>query len=159
MEFELLLYLATFEKVAIPIQKNLERMGIKMNIRLIDTTQFTNRLRERDFDLIHGGYDPNYYPSTGLYITWHSDYVDYTWNTAGVRDEAVDYLIEKIDEYQEDDDALLHLGRALDRVLTWNHYVMPMWTNSIFRVAYWNKYVRPMNRPKYSLGLDAWWAK
>lgn len=159
MEFELLLYSPSFERVAIPIQKNLERMGITMNIRLIDTTQFTNRMRERDFDLISGVYSANYYPDSGLRIAWHSDYIDSTWNTAGVQDEAVDYLIEGIIDRQDDFDALLHWGRALDRVLTWNHYVMPQWYISSFRVSYWDKFDRPETRPKYALGINSWWVK
>lgn len=157
MEFELLLYSPSMERVAIPVQKNLERMGITMNIRVVDTTQFTNRLRERDFDLISHGYGANYYPDSGLQITWHSDYIDYTYNTAGVQDPAVDYLIEGIVARQDDREALLHWGHALDRVLTWNNYVIPQWHISKFRVGHWDKFSRPRTRPKYSLGLDTWW--
>jgi microcin C transport system substrate-binding protein len=157
MEFELLLYSPSMERVAIPLQKNLERMGITMNIRMVDTTQFTNRMHERDFDLISLGYGANYYPDTSLLITWHSDYIDSTYNIAGVKDPAVDYLVEEIVKRQEDLDELLHWGRALDRVLTWNHYVIPMWHISKFRVGYWDKFSRPRVRPKYSLGLDTWW--
>lgn len=157
LEFELLLYSPSMERVAIPLQKNLERMGITMNIRLVDTTQFTNRMRERDFDLISLGYSPNPYPSADMKIAWHSDYIDSTYNTAGVQDPAVDYLIEGIVEHQEDEEALLHWGRALDRVLTWNFYVIPEWHISMFRVASWDKFSRPKVRPKYSLGVDTWW--
>ena len=156
-EFELLLYSPTMERIAIPVQKNLERFGATMKIRMVDTTQFTNRLRERDFDMITGGYSANAYPSTGLKIVWRSDYLDYTWNTAGVQDPAVDYLIDGIEENQENAAALLDWGRALDRVLQWNHYVVPEWHITKFRVAYVNKYSRPAVRPKYSLGLDTWW--
>jgi len=42
MEFELLMYSPSMERVAIPVQKNMERLGIKMNIRVVDTTQFTS---------------------------------------------------------------------------------------------------------------------
>jgi microcin C transport system substrate-binding protein len=157
MEFELLLYSPSMERVAIPIQKNLERMGVTMNIRVVDTTQFTNRLRERDFDMISGGYSANPYPSSDLKIVWRSDYLDYTYNTAGVQDEAVDYLIDGIIANQENPEALLYWGRALDRVLTWNYYVMPEWHISMFRVASWNKFSRPEVRPVYDLGIDTWW--
>jgi len=157
MEFELLMYSPSMERVAIPFQNNLERLGVTMNIRLVDTTQFTNRMRERDFDLISLGYSANYYPDSGLKITWRSDFMDSTYNTAGVQDPAVDYLIDGIAANQENEEALLHWGRALDRVLTWNHYVIPEWHISKFRVSYWDKFSRPGLRPKYSLGLDTWW--
>jgi microcin C transport system substrate-binding protein len=137
----------------------MERLGITMNIRLVDTTQYVNRLRDRDFDLISGGYGANFYPSSDLKIIWRSDYVDYTWNTAGVQDPAVDYLIDGIVANQNDDQALLYWGRALDRVLTWNYYVIPEWHLSKFRVAYWDKFSRPPldKRPKYALGEGTWW--
>jgi microcin C transport system substrate-binding protein len=159
MEFELLMYESTMEPIVTAVQKNMERLGITMKIRLVDTTQYVNRLRERDFDMISGGYDANFYPSSDLKIIWRSDYIDYTWNTAGVQDPAVDYLIDGIVAHQNDDQALLYWGRALDRVLTWNHYVIPEWHLSKFRVAYWDKFGRPPldKRPKYSLGDGTWW--
>lgn len=157
MEFEVLFYSPSMERVLTPIQKNMEKMGITMNLRLVDTTQFTNRLRERDFDMISGGYSAMLYPNTNLYFYWHSDYIDYTYNTAGVKNEVIDFLVEKIDEYQDNREMLLHYGRALDRVLLWNYYVIPEWYISSYRVAYWNKFSRPKIRPRYSLGLDTWW--
>lgn len=156
-EFELLLYSPSMERVAIPLQKNLERMGITMNIRVVDDTQFINRLRSRDFDMISGGYAAHHYPDSNLKIIWRSDYLDYTYNTAGVQDEVVDALVDGIEASQDDEEALLYYGRAFDRVLTWNHYVIPEWHISKFRVAYWNKFVKPEIRPKYTLGLYTWW--
>lgn len=156
-EFELLLYSSTMERVAIPVKNNLERFGVTMNIRTVDTTQFINRLRERDFDMISSGYSANYYPSTDLKIVWRSDYLDYTYNTAGVQDPAIDYLVDGIEANQTNPAALLAWGRAFDRVLQWNHYVIPQWHIAKFRVAYVNKFARPAVRPKYSLGLDTWW--
>jgi microcin C transport system substrate-binding protein len=158
LEFELLLYSPTLERIAIPFQDNLKKLGIALNIRRVDTTQFINRLRERDFDMITGGYAANAFPSSNLKITWHSGYLDSTYNTAGVTDPAIDYLVEKIDGHQTDKAALLNYGRALDRVLQWNFFVVPQWHLSKFRVAYWNRFSRPEIRPKYTVGFpDTWW--
>jgi microcin C transport system substrate-binding protein len=157
MEFEILIYSPATERVLIPVQKNMEKMGVTMAIRTVDTTQFINRMREREFDMISGGYSASHYPASDLKIIWHSDYLDYTWNTAGVQDTAVDTLLEGIEKYQGNEEMLITYGRALDRVLTWNFYVIPEWHISTFRVAYWNKFSRPKVRPKYDLGLDTWW--
>jgi len=157
LEFELLIYSPTFERIAIPIQNNLKKMGITMNIRRVDTSQFTNRMRERDFDIISRGYSANYYPSSNLKIVWHSKYLDSTWNTAGITDPAVDYIVERIEENQQNSDALLYYGKVLDRVLQWNFVVIPQWHLSKFRVAYWNKFSRPEKRAKYALGFNTWW--
>ena len=158
MEFELLLYSPTMERIAIPVQDNLKKLGITLNIRRVDTTQFINRMRAREFDMISGGYSANAFPSSNLKIVWHSGFLDATYNTAGVTDPAIDFLTEKIDQNQTDKAALLYYGRALDRVLQWNFFVMPEWHLSRFRVAYWNKFSRPNIRPKYAIGfIDTWW--
>ena len=158
MEFELLLYSPSMERVAIPLQDNLKRFGVTMNIRRVDTTQFINRMREREFDMISGGYSANPYPSSNLKIVWHSGYIDSTYNAAGVADPAIDYLVDQIDGNQTNKEALLNYGRALDRVLQWNFFVIPQWHLSKFRIAYWNKFARPEVRPRYALGFeDTWW--
>jgi microcin C transport system substrate-binding protein len=158
MRFEILIYRPFSEKIAVPLQRNLARFGIDMYIRMVDTSQFVNRLRSRDFDMLDRGYSANAYPSANLAITWHSDYIDHTYNIAGVQDPAVDYLVEGIIARQEDEEALLAWGRALDRVLTWNHYVIPQWHTPEFWVAYNKKLRKPPVRPRYDLGLDTWWA-
>lgn len=155
--FELMIYSPTDERIAIPVQKNMKRMGIEMKIRTIDTTQYTKRLRDRDFDMISRGYSANPYPSPNLMIIWNSNYIDSTYNFAGVMDPVVDSLTMEIAQKQQDPDALLALGRALDRVLQWNFYIIPQWHVSKYRVAMWDKFDRPATLPKYDLGIDTWW--
>ncbi|WP_287231501.1 MULTISPECIES: extracellular solute-binding protein [Vibrio] len=155
--FELLIYSPTTERIAIPVQKNMKRMGIDMKIRSIDTTQYIKRLRDRDFDMVSSAYSANPYPSPNLMIVWNSNYIDSTYNTAGVIDPVVDSLTMEISKKQQDPDALLSLGRALDRVLQWNFYIIPQWHVSEYRVAMWDKFERPDNMPRYDLGIDTWW--
>ncbi len=76
---------------------------------------------------------------------------------SGVRDPAVDYLVDGIVANQNDNQALLHWGRAFDRVLQWNHYGIYLWHAGIDRVAYWDKFDRPAIKPKYSAGTETWW--
>lgn len=156
-EFELMTYSPVTERSAIPLQENLSKLGIDMKIRQVDTSQFVNRWHEHDFDMVSMSFRANAYPSSSLQITWGSDFVDSTYNQANVTDEAVDYLLAGIVENQSDEEALLHWGRALDRVLLWNHYVIPQWHLNKFRVAYYNKFSRPDTRPKYALGTGTWW--
>ena len=157
LAFELLIYSPTTERIAIPVQKNLKRMGIDMNIRTIDTTQYIKRLRDRDFDMVSSAYGANPYPSPNLMIVWNSNYLDSTYNTAGVNDPVVDFLTAEISKRQQEPEALLSLGRALDRVLQWNFYIIPQWHVSEYRVAMWDKFERPETTPKYDLGVDTWW--
>ncbi|WP_428456925.1 extracellular solute-binding protein [Photobacterium makurazakiensis] len=155
--FELLMYSPTTERLAIPVQKNLKLLGIDMKLRTVDTTQYIKRLRDRDFEMVSAGYSANSYPSPNLLIAWNSQFIDSTYNTAGVKDPSIDYLTEQIVKNQENPEKLLELGRALDRVLQWNFFVIPQWHISKFRVASWDKFSRPELRPKYNLGKDTWW--
>lgn len=157
MSFELLIYNPNVETYAIPFQKNLRSMGIDMKLRTVDRTQYVKRLRDRDFDMVSSSYFANAYPSSSLMIVWNSKFIDSTYNTAGVIDPAVDYLTEQIADHQQDPDKLLLLGRALDRVLQWNFYMVPQWHYSNYRVATWDKFERPEVRPDYDLGVDTWW--
>ena len=157
MSFELLIFNPNVETYAIPFQKNLKLMGIDMKLRTVDRTQYIKRLRDRDFDMVSSRYFANAYPSSSLMIVWNSKFIDSTYNTAGVIDPAVDYLTQEIADNQQNPEKLLALGRALDRVLQWNFYMVPQWHYSNYRVATWDKFERPDIRPEYDLGVDTWW--
>ncbi|MDN3617546.1 extracellular solute-binding protein [Vibrio gallaecicus] len=157
LAFELLIYSPTSERIAIPMQKNLKRMGIEMKIRTVDTTQYIKRLRDRDFDMVSSSYSANPYPNPNLLIAWNSNYIDSTFNTAGVIDPVVDALTEQIAKSQSDSEKLSALGPAFDRVLQWNFYLIPQWYSGKYRVAMWDKFERPSTLPKYDLGVDTWW--
>jgi microcin C transport system substrate-binding protein len=157
MSFELLIDTVSSERIAIPVQRNLAKYGIEMRIRMVDDSQYINRLRKRDFDMLSWIFSASQYPSPDLMIQWHSKHIDNTWNVAGVMDDAVDYLTESIARYQGDKAALVTIGRALDRVLTWNYYVIPQWHIAKYRIAHTNKFGFPVQRPKYGLGTDTWW--
>ncbi len=156
-EFELLIYSPTTERIAIPLQKNLQLLGINMKIRTVDTTQYIKRLRDRDFDMVSSAYSENPYPSPNLMIVWNSNYIDSTYNTAGVMDPVIDQLTMDIAQNQQHPEKLLTLGRVLDRVLQWNFFIIPQWHISQYRVASWDKFERPKTIPKYDLGVDTWW--
>jgi microcin C transport system substrate-binding protein len=155
--FELLTYSSETERFAIPFQRNLARFGIEMRIRTVDDSQFINRFRSHDFDMLAMGYSANQTPSADLMIVWHTKYIENSYNLANVSDRAVDYLCEQIAANQEDGEALLALGRALDRVLTWNAYLIPEWNLPSFRLAHKDIFGKPELSPKYSIGLETWW--
>jgi len=155
--FELLLLSGSNAPYALPLQHNLQRLGIKMSIREVDSSQFVRRLRQRDFDMLPTVYSAMPYPSTDLKIIWNSHYIDSSYNTPGVQDPAIDKLTDEIASHQGQPDALLALGRALDRVLTWNMFMIPMWYNNHERYAYWDKFSMPAVRPTNGLDLDTWW--
>jgi len=155
--FELLLPGGANTQYALPFQHNLARLGIKMTLREVDYSQFVRRFRQRDFDMVPSVYNAMPYPSPDLQIIWNSKYIDSSYNRPGVKDPAVDKLTDEIAANQGKPDALLALGHALDRVLTWNMYMIPMWYNNHQRYAYWDKFSMPSIQPMNGLELDTWW--
>ncbi|CCG87760.1 extracellular solute-binding protein [Erwinia piriflorinigrans] len=155
--FELLLPSGGSTSWVLPFQHNLARIGITMDLRQVDSSQYLARLRKRDFDMTPTRYLPFATPDTNLKIVWASAYINSTWNTPGVSSPLVDNLIEQIAQHQGDKNALLTLGRVLDRVLLWNNYMIPLWYTANDRYAYWNKFSMPDIRPTYAQGIDNWW--
>ena len=77
-------------------------------------------------------------------------------NYAGVNDPVVDFLIEKLigAKTREELTTIIH---ALDRVLLWNHYVIPLYHSEIDRIAYWNFLEYPKIIPLYGIVIESWW--
>lgn len=155
--FEMLLPSGGNNQWVLPFQHNLARLGITMEIRQVDNSQITNRLRSRDYDMMPRVVRAMPWPSSDLQISWGSAYIDSTYNSPGVKSPVIDKLLAQIIQAQGDKDKLLPLGRALDRVLTWNYYMLPMWFMAADQIAYWDKFSMPGIRPVYSLGFDTWW--
>lgn len=124
-----------------------------MNIRQVDNAQITSRMRSRDYDMMQRLWPAQPWPSSDLQISWASSYIDSSYNAPGVKSPAIDALIAKIEAAQGDKEKLLPLGRALDRVLTRNYYMLPMWYMGEDRLARWDKFSVPAVRPVYSWAL------
>ncbi|WP_334370981.1 extracellular solute-binding protein [Enterobacter hormaechei] len=157
LSFELLIASGANDQWVLPFKKNLARLGVTMNIRQVDMAQLTNRKRSRDYDMMQTLWAAQPWPSSDLQISWASGYIDSSYNAPGVKSPVIDALIAKIVAAQGDKNKLLPLGRALDRVLTWNYYMLPMWYMGEDRVARWDKFSLPAVRPVYTLGFDTWW--
>ena len=155
--FELLLPGGGNSQYVLPFQHNLQRLGIKMSIREVDNSQFVRRMRQRDYDMIPTVYPATSYPSSDLRIYWNTQYLDSTYNKSGISDPAIDKLTDDIAANQGKPDALLALGHALDRVLTWNRVMIPMWYTNHERYAYWDKFSMPAVAPSNGMELDTWW--
>jgi microcin C transport system substrate-binding protein len=158
MTFEILLDAPTFERIALPFAKNLERLGVTARVRTVDAAQYEYRVKQFDFDMIVGLLPQSLSPGNEQndYFSSEAAGTPGSRNLAGIRDPVVDRLIELVIA-APDRAALVARTRALDRVLLWGHYVIPHYHLGAFRVAYWNRFGRPAVSPKYELGLDTWW--
>lgn len=156
-EFDLLTYMGSDIKYAIPYQQSLAKLGIKMTITTVDYAQITRRLRERDYDMMPTNYSAIGYPTSQLIILWGSEYLNSSWNSSGLHNQAIDDLIRQITYNIDNDDKLISLARALDRVLTHEYPMIPMWYPGYTYYAYWNKFDRPTVKPLYNIGINSWW--
>ncbi len=158
MEIEILMYDGAFQRVVHPYIQNLEKLGIRAQVRMVDVNQYVNRLREFDFDMIIGSFPQSSSPGNEQREFWGSAFADRpdSRNLIGVRDPVVDELIELVIS-APDRQSLVSRTRALDRVLLWNHYVVPQWHIRAYRVAFWDKFRRPAVAPKHEFGFQYWW--
>ena len=157
-EFEILLVSPAFERIVLPFKDNLNKLGIDVNIRTIDTAQYQNRINNFDFDMIVSTFSQSLSPGNEQRGFWGSDAANTNGskNIIGIKDLVVDSLIDKIIASTSRDD-LIYATRALDRVLLWSYYVIPQWHISAFRTLYWDIFDKPKIRPKYSIGRNTWW--
>ena len=160
MSIEFLTFSPSFERVFAPIVKNLKRIGADASIRVVDSSQYTQRVDQtRDFDITTAAFGVSATPGVGERGFWNSSFADQPGsnNDAGVKDPVVDDLVERLAS-AKDRESLTTAARALDRVLLWNQYIIPQWYRSTYTIAYWDMFGRPETVPTYSLGfLDTWW--
>ena len=149
---------ATISAVVENFVNNLETMGIDARVQKIDSSQYTARNRDRDFDIIFDSYSSFLQPGTGLKQRFGSEGAEYSlFNPAGLASPLVDAIIDAAldtDDAAMQDAALM----ALDRALRYERFIIPVWYRAEHWVAYWDKFDHPETIPPYALGvLDFWW--
>jgi microcin C transport system substrate-binding protein len=143
-------------------QKALERLGISLIIRLVDDSQYQSRIRDFEFDMTMTSWVQSLSPGNELrnYFGSAAANQQATRNIGGIQNPAVDELIEKI-VHASTREALVTAVHALDRVMLWNYYVIPLWSSDTEKTARWDKFVHPKNMPLYgeSAFPHIWWSK
>lgn len=157
---ELLSFQPVFERVFLFYKPALERLGIAVTIRTIDSAQYENRLRSRDFDIVIASWGQSLSPGNEQREFWSSAAADQNGsrNYIGIKNPAVDALIERV-IFAKSRAELVAATKSLDRVLLWNNYVVPQWTYPYQRTARWDRFGRPENLPKYGAAAfpTVWW--
>jgi microcin C transport system substrate-binding protein len=157
---EYLLENPQFERIALFYKPSLERIGVTMTVRTVDPAQYENRLRQWDFDLITSSWSESLSPGNEQREYWGSQAADMAGsrNYIGIKNPAVDALTERV-IFAKNREELVAATRALDRVLLWNHYVVPQWTYGKQRTARWDRFGRPKILPKYAASgfPTVWW--
>jgi microcin C transport system substrate-binding protein len=148
------------ERIALFYKPSLERLGMTVTVRTVDDAQYQNRLRSFDFDVVMPVWGQSLSPGNEQREFWGSQSADTPGaeNYVGIKNPAVDAMIDKV-IFAKDRAELIAATHALDRVLLWNHYVVPQFTYNQWRTARWDRFSHPDTMPQY--GRDEfptiWW--
>ena len=159
MTMEFLLDDPSFEDVALSYKPSLERIGVKVTIRTVDSAQFGNRVRDFDYEVVTGVFAQSLSPGNEQREYWGTAAADRkgSRNLIGIKNPVIDKIIDLIifaDNRQE----LIAATRALDRVLLWGYYMVPDFYRAENWYPHWNRFSYPEKNPPYSVGFpDLWW--
>ena len=157
--FEITLRLPSNERIALAYARNLKRLGIEARVRLVESAQFQGLIDDYDFDMVFGFWGVTLSPGNEQQNYWSSLTADQPGgrNWVGVADPAVDAMIAALGAAKTREE-LTAAARALDRILMWNYYVLPLYHDTGQRIAYWRKLSRPETVPVYGVRLETFWA-
>ena len=161
-EFDIMNYSAGFQRVLLPYTETLKRLGIKANIRLMDSAQFIRRRRARDFEALIWPHDLIAPPTTHLRTYFHSWAANpgmMTYNITNTRHPVIDDLVERAERATSLND-LVSASRAVDRVLQWSFYNILLNSIDESRFLHWDKFGRPEREGLAVYGwpyVEGWW--
>ncbi|GAB0173977.1 Oligopeptide ABC transporter periplasmic oligopeptide-binding protein OppA [Helicobacter trogontum] len=161
VKFTLLLNSPLFERMVLPFKKNLAILGITLDIRLIDSAQYENRVKQFDYDIIVGMIPQSLFPGNeqDFFFSSMSADMEGSRNFSGVKNKAIDKLIVLLNQTTEyyKRVAILH---AMDRILLWGFYVVPHYYSPSFRIALRHDIQMPHIFPPYASPFSIyhyWW--
>jgi microcin C transport system substrate-binding protein len=159
LRFEILLVNPNLERILQPYIEDLTRIGIDARLRTVDRAQYKQRLDQFDFDMILMTLNQTLSPGLEQWQYFHSSQANIkgSKNYAGIANPVVDNLLNQLLAAKTRDDQVA-ATKALDRVLLWQHYMIPNWYLNNHRLAYRNRFAF-VTTPPYTLGLRAWWLK
>lgn len=158
---EIILLDPTQEPMFAPFVENLKLLGISAKMSRLDATTFWPRYMNYDFDLVSNGLFPHSLsPGAELRDMWGSASADkpFSFNAQGIKNPIVDALIEEV-VMAKDRESKIAACRALDRVLCWNYYSIPLWFWNKILMAYWDRFGFPNELPKWTQNpaIDTLW--
>ena len=167
-ELELTTQNPSQRRVLLPYIQSLKTLGIDARLRLLDNVAWVNHLRRRDFDAYVRGHDFLNPPLGELQSYFGSGTADLELggNMAGLRNPIVDALIDRAERTVGSLDEAMTACRALDRVLLWGFYHIPLNIPDEERFVRWDRFARPegeaVAKYEYLVGssvriLDSWW--
>jgi microcin C transport system substrate-binding protein len=147
------------QRFVLPYAQSLEKIGITVNYRVVDSSAYQERVRKFDYDMMMHAWGQTLSPGNEQRNQWGSAAADRegSENLAGIKNAAIDKLVDKV-IFASDRETLVAATHALDRVLLANNYVIPQWFSKFDRYVYWDRFGRPAQMPKFDFGFPSvWW--
>ncbi len=156
--FEILVATRDHERLALAYSQSLERAGIQVSVRQVDSAQFERRRQVYDYDMIPNFWFASLSPGNEQRFYWGSDAAETegTRNYMGVADPAVDAAIDAL-LAAEERETFIDAVRALDRALMSGLYVVPLFHLPEQWVARWAHVGRPEEDSLYGYVIESWW--
>ncbi|WP_180191163.1 extracellular solute-binding protein [Acinetobacter sp. YH01006] len=158
VKIEFLLHQVEQQRHLMPYLRHLKRLGVQANIRMVETAQYYERLRNYQFDMIVDSMPQSLTPGQEQKQFWSSQAAKQVgnYNYAGIQNPAIDAVIKQVIQAQNREQ-VIDSTRALDRLLRAGYYHIPTYGTGEYWYAYWNMYQQPKLKPKLSAGIDYWW--
>ncbi|CBG40238.1 extracellular solute-binding protein [Helicobacter mustelae] len=157
--FTLTLGSPAFERLALSFAKNLQVLGITMNIEVVDSARYKNLVQNFDYDMIVAVIGQSLFPGNEQNYYWGSKSAAAkgSRNYAGIKDPVVDSLIKRLVNAKNKEEQIF-ITKALDRVLCWGFYVIPHFYLPYYRIAYDDRIKMPKIPPRYGINPALWWS-
>lgn len=148
------------ERLAAAFVDEVGRLGLELRVRSVDAAQYQARLKSFDFDIIQATWPASLSPGNEQANRFGSESagIERSFNWAGVRDPAVDAMIEALLAAEARED-FVSAVRALDRVLIAGDYVVPLFHLQRQWIARWRQLERPATTSLYGYNLHTWWSR
>ncbi|MEO8422008.1 MAG: extracellular solute-binding protein [Hyphomicrobium sp.] len=159
LEFEILASSTSQEGLLLSFARDVERLGIKVKLRVVDGAQYQQRLTSYDYDMIQNTWTSSLSPGNEQLFRWSTQAAktDGTYNFAGVENPAADAMIQAMLAAKTEED-FVSAVRALDRVLLSGDYVIPLFFIPKQWVAFWTRLQHPEKTPLFGYNVDSWWS-
>ncbi|MDC0349125.1 extracellular solute-binding protein [Alphaproteobacteria bacterium] len=156
--FEIILNSREYEKIALEFIRNLEPLGIEVQVRILDEAQYERRKVDFDYDMIYQFWAGTRSPGNELinYVSSKAASINGSRNYPGIKDEVIDELIQNIIR-SEDRQTLVANVKVLDRILMVGNYVLPLFHLTKDMIAYKSKLSHPDIEPVMESRIESWW--
>ena len=161
MTIKLVLSSPLFQRIVEPYKNNLKKIGLRLDIKVVQIAKYEEILRNFNFDMIVANYPQSRSPGNEQRSMWSSEAKSTpgSRNYMGIKNPAIDELIDNIVEAKTRKE-LVNYIQAMDRILTHQFYIVPNWYIPYDRIVYWNKFSRPKINPSQSIIINnilEWW--